>query len=96
MPAKKMIKYESDTVNWHLNHDKTAAVSDDYCWLPIKSCPIGPKVLLLTVGGICVVQVYNNDRCFTHWAPLPRQERRVNYVLREHEARMKMLQDMED
>ena len=84
-------------MNWHLNHDKTAAVSDDYCWLPIKTCPIGPKVLLLTVGGVCVVgELAGHSNAFTHWAPLPRQERRVNYVLREHEARMKMLQDIED
>ena len=82
--------------NWHLNHDKSAAVSDDYTWIPIKSCPMGPKVLMLTNGGTAVIGVFHNQSGYSHWAPLPRQERRENYLMREHLRRMKMLEDMED
>ena len=81
---------------WHVNSDKSAIVSDHYCWSPIEGCPKNIKVLLLTNGNTCVVGNYNGQDGYTHWAPLPRVERRVNYSLRDHMERMRNIDEMSD
>jgi hypothetical protein len=59
-----------------INHDKTAAVATDVFWIPIASCPMGLKILLLTVHGVAIVGHYTEklDKGFyTHWHPLPKK-----------------------
>jgi hypothetical protein len=83
-------------MTWHYNTDRTAAVSDTFMWLDLKSCPWNVKVLMLTTGGTCVIGTYYGQEGYSHWAPLPRQERRGSVLLREHERLMKILKEMED
>ena len=55
-----------------INTDKTVAVSTDYYWQPIATCPHSVKVQLLGQGGVANYGVYHGDSFFTHWAPLPK------------------------
>lgn len=62
-----------------LNTDKTAAVAQDYFWLPIdKDTPRGVKVLLLGRGGVAALGHYHykagDTQFWTHWAPLPKRQ----------------------
>ena len=83
-------------MNWHINSDKSAAVSDGYFWLPIRTCPKGVKVLLLTTGGTAVLGQYSGEVGYDYWAPLPRRHAGADRALREHAERMRVLQEMED
>jgi hypothetical protein len=57
-----------------LNGDKTVAVSVDYFWQPISTCPTGVKVQLLGKGGVAAYGTWNGkDSFYTHWAPVPRR-----------------------
>lgn len=37
--------------------------------------PLSAKVLLLTVGGVCIVGQWNNSGFFIGWHPLPKRNR---------------------
>lgn len=37
--------------------------------------PGGAKVLLLTIGGICIVGAWQDTGFYTAWAPLPKRNR---------------------
>lgn len=43
--------------------------------------PGGAKVLLLTVGGICVTGQWKDDGAFIGWAPMPKRDRRKEACL---------------
>ena len=60
-----------------LNTEQTVAVSNTAYWEPIKDCPRGVKVQLLGKGGVATYAIYNGDKFWTHWAPLP-QRRKEN------------------
>jgi hypothetical protein len=83
-------------MNWHYNTEHTEAHSDTNIWLSLNSCPWHIKVLLLTRGGVCVIGTYNGQEGYTHWSPLPMHERRQSVLLRDHERRMKILDEMGD
>jgi hypothetical protein len=62
-----------------LNTDKTAAVAQDFYWLPIdKDTPRGVKLLLLGRGGVASLGHYHHKagdtQFWTHWAPLPKRQ----------------------
>lgn len=61
-------------MNYTLNTTKTAAVSQDYFWQPIETCPRGVKVQLANKrAGVAVYGIHTDkDTHFTHWAPLPK------------------------
>lgn len=37
--------------------------------------PGGAKVLLLTIGGVCVTGSWQDSGAFTGWAPLPKRDK---------------------
>ena len=55
-----------------INTNKSVAVSTDYFWQPIATCPRGVKVQLLGAWGVAIYSVYHGDKFFTQWAPLPK------------------------
>jgi hypothetical protein len=60
---------------FHLNKDKTTAVSDDVYWQPILTCPKNVKVQLLTKGRVAVygmIRYHFEESNYKFWAPLPR------------------------
>lgn len=59
-------------INTKINAEKTVAVSTDYYWQPIDTCPTGVKVQLLGKGGVAIYSIYHGSAFFTHWAPLPK------------------------
>lgn len=84
-------------MKWHLNSSGEIAVSDDFVWQPIETCPIGVKCLLLGGGGVVIVgNVYRGHKWFTHWAPLPRHDRRKDQSVVEHERRMEIYEAFKD
>ena len=85
-----------DTMTWHINSDKSAAVSDTYVWLPINRCPHNVKVLLLTAGDTCVVGHYYGQVGYKFWAPLPKKQSADSELLKAHEERMRALREMSD
>lgn len=62
---------------WHINNDRTAAVSDVQSWLPIDSeTPKGVKIQLLTSGGVATYGHYHGEKFWKGWAPLPKIDKR--------------------
>lgn len=62
---------------WHINNDRTAAVSDTQAWLPIDSdTPRGVKIQLLTSGGVATYAHYQGEEFWRGWAPLPKIDKR--------------------
>lgn len=62
---------------WHINNDRTAAVSDVQFWLPIDSyTPKGVKIQLLTSGGVAIYAHYYGEKFWKGWAPLPKVDKR--------------------
>lgn len=55
-----------------INSDNTVAVSTDYYWQRIETCPLSVKVQLLGKGGVAAYGIYHGDKFYTHWAPLPK------------------------
>ena len=43
--------------------------------------PGGSKVLLLTIGGICVSGQWKDDGSFLAWAPLPKRDKTKEAML---------------
>jgi hypothetical protein len=56
-----------------LNKDKTVAVSTDTYWQPIETCPRAVKVQLLGKGGVATYGLYNGDKFWENWCPLPKK-----------------------
>jgi len=83
-------------MTWHINSDKSAAVSDTYQWLSISRCPQNVKVLLLTLGDTCVVGHYYGQVGYKSWAPLPKKQDVDSQLIKAHEERMKALREMSD
>jgi len=58
--------------------DGEAVVSDDYCYLEMKDCPLHVKCTLLTVGGVAITGKINSAKekyFYDGWAPLPRKKK---------------------
>lgn len=51
-----------------------AVVDNTYFWQPIKSCPLGKKVQLISrkTGIAQYGKLAKGDTYYTHWAPLPK------------------------
>lgn len=61
-------------MSWHLNSDRTVAVSDVESYRPIASCPLNAKVQVLTKGGVHTTSVLKDEKDradFRGWAPVP-------------------------
>lgn len=43
--------------------------------------PGGAKVLLLTVGGVCVTGCWSSDGAYLGWAPLPKRDKEKEMTL---------------
>ena len=57
------------------NHGTKVAVTVDYEWQPIETCPLGVKVQGKTLpGGVAVYTTVTaaTRQHYSHWAPLPR------------------------
>lgn len=64
----------SADTGFKLNGDKTVAVATDTYWIPIdKDTPRGVKLQLLGAGGVATYGVYNGDRFWTDWCPVPKR-----------------------
>ena len=83
-------------MNWHINSDKTAAVSDGCFWLPIRTCPRDVKVLLLTTGGTAVLGQYYGQIGYDYWFPLPRKHAKVDRLLKEHQELMRRIDEFRE
>lgn len=58
--------------DYRLNTERTVAVSNEYCWQPMETCPIAVKILLIGGGGIATIGQYNGrDEFWKGWAALP-------------------------
>ena len=62
--------------DYRVNHLDGVAVSNDYYWRPIHTCPLNVKVLLLS-NGVAVMGEHYMSGKFSHWAPLPRVPKEV-------------------
>lgn len=60
----------------HISTDGAAAVDPDYYWRPIATCPRSVKVQLLGGGGVAIYSSYHGGSFFTHWAPLPKMQKK--------------------
>lgn len=70
-PAKELSDEERATHT--INTDHTVAVSTEYYWQPMRTCPLGVKLLLLGMGGVATVGQYNGKELFWQgWFPLPK------------------------
>lgn len=53
------------------------AIDLNYFWQPMDTCPTSVKVQLLGKGGVAVYGKWNGrDTFWTHWAPMPKIQRR--------------------
>lgn len=58
---------------YKLTADKAAAVSLHHEYLPMDTCPISTKVILLGAGGIAIIGQWNGkDPFWLGWFPLPK------------------------
>lgn len=65
--------------NYKLTQDKAAAVSLHNEFLPMSSCPIATKVILL--GGVATIGQWDGkDKFWQGWYPLPRAPRKVKEI----------------
>lgn len=59
---------------YRISSDGAAAVSTESTFLPMDSCPISRKVILLGAGGVATVGQYDGRETFWQgWHPLPRR-----------------------
>lgn len=64
------------TESYRISSDRVAAVSTESTFLPMDSCPISRKVILLGAGGVATVGQYDGRETFWQgWHPLPRRAR---------------------
>ena len=62
----------SDSGSYHLNSDRSVAVSATYkLSKDFSGCPRGAKVLLLGAGGVLVIAQYDLNPFWKEWAALP-------------------------
>lgn len=61
-----------DPVVYKLTADKSAAVSLHHEFLPMESCPISKKVVLLGDGVATISQWDGKSQFWSGWFPLPR------------------------
>ena len=59
--------------SYALNTAKTVAVSSDTYWQHINSAPRGVKCQLLGSGGVATYGLYNGDKFWENWCPLPKK-----------------------
>lgn len=59
-------------MNYRINSDKTAAVSNELFWLDMDTCPKGVKVLALSKYGVARLDIYGGQDDLVGWFPLPR------------------------
>ena len=63
-----------ETKHHRISSDRTTAVSTTTHYLPMYSCPIAKKVILLGAGGVATVAQWDGKDQFWHgWHPLPRR-----------------------
>lgn len=61
-------------MSWHLNSDKTVAVSEVEAYRAMDTCPLNAKVQVLTIGGVHTSTILKSEKEFSGfrgWAPLP-------------------------
>ena len=62
----------ADSSSYHLNSDRSVAVSATYKMSKdFSTCPRGAKVLLLGGGGVLVISQYDLNPFWKEWAPFP-------------------------
>lgn len=55
-----------------LDSTRAAAVDHRFPWRPMRTCPIGVKVLLLGAGGVATISTYDGKSTFWQgWSPMP-------------------------
>lgn len=60
----------------HLSRDGVAMVDPDYFYRPMTTCPVGKKVLLLTMHGVAVIAEWKStDTDIVGWSPLPKRKK---------------------
>jgi hypothetical protein len=65
-----------------MNAMPTAVTDPDLFWLPMSSCPTGPKVMLLNKGGIANVGWYDGkDPWWVGWHPLPKIPKEIKALI---------------
>ena len=68
---------ESD-ITVQTTSDGAAVVDTEYFWIPIdEHTPRGAKLQLLGQGGVAIYSIYNGDKFWTHWCPLPKNSRKI-------------------
>lgn len=62
--------------SYRISSDSVAAVSTESTFLPMSTCPISRKVILLGAGGVATVGQYDGHEPFWQgWHPLPGRAR---------------------
>lgn len=71
------VKPREAAVDYHLSRNNSVAVADDITYLPMETCPIGVKVLLLNRGGVAVLGVVRKGELdeWRGWFPLPKERK---------------------
>lgn len=60
---------------YHINNDKSAAVSDDVYWIDanVIKPPLGVKLLVINkANGVALISPWSEHYWYTHWQALPR------------------------
>lgn len=61
-------------MTYKTSSDSTTAVSTTTHYLPMYSCPIAKKVILLGAGGVATVAQWDGkDKFWQGWHPLPKR-----------------------
>lgn len=76
-PCETCGAQSADEVGYHLSRNNSVAVADDLTYLPMDTCPIGVKVLLLNRGGVAVLGVVRKGELdeWRGWFPLPKERK---------------------
>lgn len=64
-------------MTYSINSDKTAAVSTDHQYQPMKTCPKGVKILAVSKHGVARLDIYNGQSDLIGWFPLPKIPREM-------------------
>jgi len=67
------VSYSASSSNHKPDSTGSAVVDPNYYWRPMSTCPVGPKVLLLNLGGVAVLGTYNGRSKWEGWVPLPKR-----------------------
>ena len=61
-------------MTYRTSSDRTTAVSTEAHYLPMHTCPIAKKVILLGAGGVATVAQWDGkDKFWQGWHPLPKR-----------------------